>query len=96
MFARVITAQAGSEGFSKLIDLAERQLPAARLRPGFHGYQFLADKDSGKLLIISYWDTHEQMKEVSRGIAGGIHDGGTESTDLISPRLETYEVKLQD
>jgi hypothetical protein len=29
MFARVITAQAGPEGFDSIIELAERQLPAA-------------------------------------------------------------------
>ena len=30
MFARVITAQAGAEGFDKIIGLAEQQLPAAK------------------------------------------------------------------
>jgi hypothetical protein len=38
MFARVITAQAGAEGFDNLISLAEQQLPAARQRPGFQGF----------------------------------------------------------
>jgi hypothetical protein len=37
MFARVITAQAGAEGFDNIIGLAEQQLPAARQRPGFSG-----------------------------------------------------------
>ena len=35
MFARVITAQAGAEGFDGTIRLAEQQLPGARQQPGF-------------------------------------------------------------
>jgi heme-degrading monooxygenase HmoA len=96
MFARVITAQAGAEGLGKLIDLAEQQLPAARQRPGFQGYHVLADDETGKVIIISYWETREQMEDVAQGTAAGIHDQGVEATGLTSQRLETYEVKLRD
>jgi heme-degrading monooxygenase HmoA len=95
MFARVITAQAGNEGFDDLIDLAERQLPGARQRPGFQAYYLLADDETGKLIAISLWETREQMEQVTRGTAGGIHDQGIEAAGLTSTRLETYEVKLQ-
>jgi heme-degrading monooxygenase HmoA len=95
MFARVITAQAGPEGFGNLIDLAEQQLPAARQRPGFRAYQLLADDKTGKVIIISFWETREQMEEVAQGTTTGIHDQGIGATGLTSPRLETYEVKLQ-
>ena len=95
MFARVITAQAGTEGFGNLIDLAEQQLPVARQRPGFQAFYVLADDDTGKVIIISFWETREQMDEVARGTAAGIHDQGIEATGLTSPRLETYEVKMQ-
>ena len=95
MFARVITAQAGAEGFDNLIGLAERQLPSARQRPGFQGFYLLADDETGKLINISFWDTREQMQEVARGTAAGIHDRGIEATGLTSPHLETYEVKMQ-
>ena len=95
MFARVITAQAGTEGFGNLIDLAEQQLPNARQRPGFQAFYLLADDETGKVITISFWETREQMEEVTRGTAAGIHDQGIEATGLTSPRLETYEVKLQ-
>ena len=48
MFARVITAQAGAEGFDNIIGLAEQQLPSARQRPGFQGFYLLADEETGK------------------------------------------------
>jgi heme-degrading monooxygenase HmoA len=95
MFARVITAQAGAEGFDNLVGLAEQQLPAARQRPGFEGFYLLADEETGKAITISLWDTREHMEEVARGTAAGIHDQGIEATGLTSPRLETYEVKMQ-
>jgi len=95
MFARVFTAQAGTEGFGNVIDLAERQLSVARQRPGFQAFYLLADDETGKLMNISFWETREQMEEVAQGTAAGIHDEGVEATGLTSPRLETYEVKLQ-
>lgn len=94
MFARVITAQAGAEGFDNIIGLAERQLPSARQRPGFQGFYLLADDETGKLINISFWETREHIEEVARGTAGGIHDQGVEATGLASLRLETYEVKM--
>ena len=50
MFARVITAQAGAEGFDDTIRLAEHQLPGARQMPGFKGYYLLTDAETGKLV----------------------------------------------
>lgn len=94
MFARVITAQAGAEGFDKIISLAEQQLPAARQRPGFQGFYLLADDETGKLINISFWETREHTQEVARGTAASIHDQGIEATGLTSPCLETYEVKM--
>jgi heme-degrading monooxygenase HmoA len=96
MFARVITVQVGREGFDKLIGLAEQQLPGARQRPGFQGFYLLADDETGKLMNISLWETREQMQEVARGTATGIHNRGIDSAGLTpAPRLETYEVKMQ-
>lgn len=95
MFARVITAQAGAEGFDNLIALAEQQLPAARQRPGFQGFYLLADDETGKLINISLWDTRAHMEHVAQGTATGIRDQGIEATGLTSPRLETYQVKMQ-
>ena len=79
MFARVITAQAGAEGFDNIIGLAEQQLPAARQRPGFRGFYLLADDETGKLINISFWETREQMQQVARGTAAGIHDHGIDA-----------------
>jgi heme-degrading monooxygenase HmoA len=55
----------------------------------------LADDETAKLINISFWETREHMEDVARGTAASIHDQGMEATGLKSPRLETYEVKMQ-
>ena len=94
MFASVITAQAGDNGFDNVIRLAHQQLPDARQRPGFAGFFLLVDDSAGKLINISLWETREDMEAVAQGTAEGIHDEGISATGLSSLRLETYEVAV--
>jgi len=92
MFARVITAQTGTEGFDDVIRLAKQQLPSAREQPGFKGYYLLTDAETGKIVIISLWDTQEQMDAVAG--SSGIQDEGVSATGLTQLHLETYEVAM--
>jgi heme-degrading monooxygenase HmoA len=95
MFARVITAQAGTDGFDGTIRLVEQQLSGARQQPGFKGYYLLTDAETGKLVIISLWETREQMDAVTAGAgASGIRDQGIPATGLAGLHLETYEVAM--
>ena len=92
MFARVITAQAG-QGFDKTIRLVEQQLPGARQQPGFKGYYLLTDAETGKLVIISLWETREQMEAIAAQAGpSGIRDQAAPATGLTALHLETYEV----
>ena len=93
MFARVITAQAGAAGFDGAIRLFEQQLPGARQQPGFNGYYLLTDAETGKLVIISLWETREQMDAVTAGAGpSGVRDEHVPATGLMALHLETYEV----
>jgi heme-degrading monooxygenase HmoA len=91
MFARVITAQAGIQGFDSAIRLFREQLPGARRLPGFTGFYLLTDPATGKLMVISLWDTREHMDAVTAqaGPSGIRPEAGTGLTAL---HLETYEV----
>ena len=53
MFARVITAQAGAEGFDEVVRLAQHEISGAQQRPGFAGFYLLTDDETGKLINIS-------------------------------------------
>src|ERR1700722_7998933 len=93
MFARVITAQAGAGGFDGTIRLFEQQLPGARQQPGFKGYSLPPDAETGKLVIISLWETREQMDAVTAGAGpSGVRDQHVPATGLMALHLETYEV----
>ena len=94
MFARVITAQAGDNGFDSLIRLARQQLPDARQRPGFAGFFLLVDDRAGKVISLSLWKTREDMEAVAQGTEDGVHDEGVSATGLCSLRLDTYEVAV--
>ena len=85
MFARVITAQTESQGFGSVIDLFREQLPGASQQPGFKGFYLLTDAETGKVVIVSLWETREQMP-------AGIRDQPLPVTWLTPPHLETYEV----
>ena len=95
MFARVITAQAGAEGFDEVVRLAQHEISGAQQRPGFAGFYLLTDDETGKLINISMWETREEMEAVARGTAAGIYDEAVPETGVTSLRLETYEVALQ-
>jgi quinol monooxygenase YgiN len=95
MFARVITAQAGAEGFDGTVRLFEQQLPGARQQAGFSGYYLLTDAGTGKLVIISLWESREQMDAVTAAAgSSGIRDQNNPATGLTDMRLETYEVTM--
>ena len=87
MFARVITAQAGPQGFDDFIGLAQQQLPAASQQTGFKGFYVLTSAETSKVMIISLWETREQMP-------AGVQDQGRAATGLTQPDLETYEVAM--
>ena len=87
MFARVITAQAGPQGVDSFLGVAREQLPGASQQPGFKGFYVLTDAETGKVMIISLWETREQMPT-------GVQDQGRPATGLATPDLETYEVMM--
>lgn len=96
MFARVITARVSAEQVAQLEQVARDQLPGAQARPGYRGYSMLWSETSSSALIVSLWDTREEMDAVSAGTADGIHDGGLSPEDLERLHLETFTVLLHD
>jgi heme-degrading monooxygenase HmoA len=44
--------------------VAQEQLPAARQQPGFKGFYLLTDAQAGKAMVISLWETREDLAAV--------------------------------
>ena len=65
MFARVNSAQTTADKLAGLIAFAQEQFPDAREAPGFGGFYLLADRQSGKLVSISLWDSADDLRQRS-------------------------------
>lgn len=96
MFARVITAEVGADGFDSAMRFVRQQVPRASRQPGFKGYYVLADANNGKCMAISLWETREEMEAVATQAGpSGIQDEDISAAVLTSLNLETYEVAIQ-
>ncbi len=96
MFARVSTFQGPPDQTSKGIRVAQEQiLPAARLQDGFVGIYLLYDRESGRSLAITLWETEEDMKASEEAAHRARTESARASGDVIV-RVERYEVALQE
>lgn len=100
MLAHIVSGEAQAEVLDGLVRLTRQQLPTVRELPGFRGFYLLTDRDSGKLVTISIWDTKEHMQAgevVARGaghapaseVAAGRAAPGAAVTGI---RSDVYEV----
>ncbi len=68
MFARVSTFQGPPDQTAEGIRVAREQiLPAARLMDGFKGIYLLYDRESGKSLSLTLWETEGGGYACQRG-----------------------------
>jgi heme-degrading monooxygenase HmoA len=94
MFAQVNSVQTAADKLAGFVKWAEEQLPAAREAPGFKGLYLLADRQSGKLMSISLWDSDDDLR---RHEAWGAQVRKEANSDLgVAPApVDIYEVVLQ-
>ena len=96
MFARVSTFQGPPDRTADGIRVAREQiLPAARLQDGFVGIYLLFDRESGRSLSITLWETEEDMK-ASEDAALRARTESAEAAGEIIVGVERYEVALQE
>jgi heme-degrading monooxygenase HmoA len=94
MFARVQTIHQPAEKLDELTKLAREQLPAAHELPGFAGFYYLVDRDHGKALVISLWQSEEELRQLEANNAS-MREHLTAEARLESPLAEVFEVALQ-
>ena len=94
MLARVNSAQTAPDQLAGLLEFAEERFPDAREAPGFKGFYLLADRQSGKVVSISLWDSDDALRQFE---AQGTRVRQDATADLgIAPTpTDTYEVVLQ-
>jgi heme-degrading monooxygenase HmoA len=93
MFARVQAVHQPAEKLDEMTKIARKQLPTAHELPGFNGFYYLIDRENGKALVISLWETEEDLRQVEA------HTTRRERTaaeaGIKSPPSEIFEVVLQ-
>ena len=94
MFARVQTFHQPAEELDKLAILVREQFAAQAEPAGFTGYQFLIDREQGKAMLISYWETEEDLRRLEAGNAATRERVRAEA-GIEPPVAEVFEVAVQ-
>lgn len=97
MFARVTTAYIKPERVDKLIEIFDQSIvPAAREQEGYKGADLLIDRESGKGLAITYWETEKDA--IANEESKYYQDQLLKTVMLFTadPRREGFEVCVRD
>jgi heme-degrading monooxygenase HmoA len=92
VFARVSTFEGSPEQVEELTRYAsERVLPTLNELEGFNGILGLADRQSGRVLAVTLWETEEAMR-TSEEAANRLRDESAEAASETKVGVERYEV----
>jgi len=96
MYARVSTIQ-GSPG--KVDDVLrqtqEQTLPQLQKMEGFKGFVALGNRQSGKMLGVSFWKSEEALRATDEAVSS-VRGGAAEAADGIVAGVEEYEVLVNE
>jgi heme-degrading monooxygenase HmoA len=94
MIARITTVEAEADKLPGVIEFCQERLPGVRGTPGFQGFYLLADRQSGKVVTISLWDSHDDLqRNEPRGAQ--VREEGHSELGIAPTPADLYEVLLQ-
>jgi heme-degrading monooxygenase HmoA len=93
MFARVQTLYQPAAKLDELTEVAREQLPSAHELPGFSGFYYLIDRDNEKALVISLWETEEDLRQLEAHAT--VREHVEAEVGIESPPAEIFYVTLQ-
>jgi heme-degrading monooxygenase HmoA len=96
MLARVTALEGDPEQVDDLTRFAgERVLPELKELDGFNGALGLADRQSGKVLAVTFWES-EQAMQASEEAANQLRDESAEAASETIAGVERYEVTFAE
>jgi len=96
MYGRVSTFEGSPEQVDELTRYAREQvLPALEGLDGFSGILGLADRQNGKVVAVTLWESEEAMR-ASEEAANRIRDESAEATSETIASVERYEVTFAE
>ena len=94
MYARISTLEGSPEHIDEeLRQVRENILPQIQQQEGFKGMAALADRQTGKTLGITFWESEEAL-EASEEAAGRLREDSAEAMSDTIADVERYEVGL--
>ena len=91
MFARVGTYDQGGD---EVVQAFEGQTDALRQLDGFKGAYFLVDRDGGKAMSVTLWESREAL-EASGERAQQMRDEASGQAGASTTSVDSYEVAIQ-
>jgi heme-degrading monooxygenase HmoA len=92
MFARVTTTQGSPDQFDQTVRYVQEQLiPSVKGMPGLKGAYWLGDRQAGKGLSITLWESAEAM-QASEKMASQVRTQAVQATAGSLQSVERYEV----
>ncbi len=97
MFARASTIVGSREKVDEAVSILESQvLPQIKQLDGFSGVLGLIDRETGKSLVITLWDTQESLRASEEAANKVRAQAAKELGSTGTPAVDHYEVVLQE
>ena len=96
-FARVTITQSKIESYDEVVKLyAESVVPAAKSQKGYRGILLLSNRETGKGISISFWDSEEDA--IANEQSGYYQEQVAKFLEFFTapPVREGYEVTVKD
>jgi heme-degrading monooxygenase HmoA len=75
--------------------MGTQALPSLRLMEGYKGALLLGDRESGRALYVTFWETEEAMRRTEEG-AAVLRDDSAEALGTEPIPVERYEVLVSE
>ncbi len=98
MHAKLVTIEGQqAEGMeAAIIQFRERSLKAMRGEPGWQGAYLLVDRQTGKGVAVTLWDTLEDLEATERRATNFRQTAARTSGAEQPAKLQVYEVAVQE
>lgn len=92
MFARIVMVEADPEKIDEGISIfKERAFPIAKQSDGFKAAILLVDREVGRSLGISLWDTEEALEATEQALQA-VRKDAVAASEGSAPKVDRYEV----
>ncbi len=96
MHARVSTIEGSPDKVDDVTRQTQEQtLPQLQKMEGFKGFVALGDRQSGKMLGVSFWESEEALRASEQAVSS-VRSGAAGAADGIVAGVEQYEVLVNE